>query len=87
MIDRESKQSFWKVVEECLVQIHRLEPMEARARSTDLRKRIEHPPRGLDGDDIYHAEPFDVACDIAGNAFDIATYRKKYDSIARKYNW
>ena len=87
MIDIKAKDTFWDVVEECLIAIHGLAKAEAHRRSIDLRTRIESTPAGMSSDILYHAEPFDVACDIAGSQLDLAQYRQKYEPILNCHNW
>lgn len=86
-LSRRAKDTFWRVVEDCLVIIHQLAPADARMRTNDLRVRVENPPRGIFGDLIYHDEPFDVACDLAGKKLDLANYRSIYDQILSQHNW
>ncbi len=81
------KDAFWEVVEDCLTDIHGLSRSEARRRSHVLRAEIESPPPGLSSDIFYHAEPFDVACDLAGNRLDIWQYRGQYDLILNRHHW
>lgn len=87
MIDIKAKDTFWEVVEECLIAIHGLTKPEAHRRSLDLRTRIESAPAGMSSDIFYHAEPFDVACDIAGNQLDVSQYRPHYEPILQRHNW
>jgi hypothetical protein len=87
VIDTKAKDTFWEVVEECLITIHGLAKLEAHRRSLDLRIRIEGTPSGMSSDVFYHAEPFDVACDIAGKQLNLSQYRRQYDSILQQYNW
>jgi hypothetical protein len=87
VIDIKAKETFWEVVEECLIAIHGLPKPEAHRRSLDLRTRIEAAPAGMSSDIFYHAEPFDVACDIAGNPLDISQYRQQYEPILHRHNW
>ncbi len=82
-----AKDAFWQVVKDCLIDIHGLSPSEAQKRSRDLRAEIESPPQGLSSDIFYHAEPFDVACDLAGNQLDVLQYRSQYDLILDRHNW
>ena len=82
-----ARDTFWQVVEDCLTDIHGLPPSEARRRSHDLRAEIESPPPGLSSDIFYHAEPFDVACDLAGNQLDVLQYRDRYDLILDRHHW
>ncbi len=86
-VDPRVKDAFWGVVRDCLVQIHKVPPADADQKTTDLRNRIERPPPGINPDMVYHDEPFDVACDIAGNKLDLATHRGQYDPILRAHNW
>lgn len=81
------REAFWRTVEECLVEFHQLSHAEAFRRVQDLRGRLDQPPLGLSGDLIYHDEPFDVACRIAGRTLDLASHRARYDSILAAYNW
>ena len=87
MIALKAKDAFWDVVEESLVEIHGLAKPDAHKRSMDLRTRIESPPTGMSSDIFYHAEPFDVACDIAGRQLDLSQYRLQYDLILNRHNW
>ena len=82
------KKAFWEVVKECLLKFHKLDANEADERIEKLRKAIKEPPGGVDEDLFYHAEPFDVACDLAGEPLALTkTLRKKYDDILKCRNW
>jgi hypothetical protein len=87
VIDIKTKETFWRVVEECLIAIHGLTKPEAHRRSLDLRTRIETAPEGMSSDIFYHAEPFDVACDIAGNQLNVSQYRQQYELILHRHLW
>ena len=87
MIDTKAKETFWKVVEECLIAFHSLAKSEAHRRTLNLRTRIESAPAGMLSDIFYHAEPFDVACDIAGMPLDPAQYRQQYEPILHRHHW
>ena len=87
MIDAKAKDTFWEVVEGCLIDIHGLSQHEAHRRSIDLRTRIESAPVGISSDIFYHAEPFDVACDIVGRQLDLSQYRRQYEPILHRHNW
>lgn len=86
-VDQTIKDAFWGAVEDCLVEIHKLRRPVAHHKREELRKRIESPPPGISSVLIYHAEPFYVACDIAGNQLDLSYYRPKYDAILSRHNW
>ena len=91
MIDLQAKDEFWSVVEECLQEFHHLSPVDAVQKSRELRRKLKSPPPGLPADlaseIIYHDEPFDVACDLAGQPLDLAQYRAPYDAILSLHNW
>lgn len=87
MIDARAKDAFWTVVEQCLVQIHRLGLSDAQQKCRELRDQIESPPTGMSGDMFYHSEPFDVACDLADKSLDLSEYRSGYEAILATYNW
>lgn len=89
MIDPKAAESFWQVVKSCLAQFHGFSESEAEQASRSFRKRIESPPTGLSSDIFYHAEPFDVACDLAENSLplDHPDYRQRYDLILNEHRW
>lgn len=86
-IPSRAKVAFWDVVMDCLVEFHQLALPVAQGRVSPLRAQIDQPPPGIDGDLIYHDEPFDVACRLAGKDLDLAQYRTRYDQILRRHNW
>ncbi len=88
-IGKKAKDAFWNVVEDCLVEVHGLPRQDAHQRSMDLRTRIESPLPGIgiSSEIFYHADPFDVACDIVGNQLDILQYFPQYDPILERHNW
>jgi hypothetical protein len=87
MINSDAKDRFWQIVEECLIMVHGLHQDVARRKSVDLRERLESPPTGMSSDMFYHAEPFDVACDIAKQARRLSDYRDKDAEILSRHNW
>ena len=87
MIRQQDKKAFWAVVRDCLVEIYGLSRSSARTRSKRLRDVMERAPERHYGDIFYHAEPFDVACDVAGKSLDLSQYRARYDAILNRHNW
>jgi hypothetical protein len=87
MIDKKAKDTFWGVVEDCLVEFHKLSKHDARQESLYLRTQIKSPPPGLSSEIFYHNDPFYVACDMMGNQFDLSQYYPKYDTILNQHNW
>jgi hypothetical protein len=69
MIPRDEAEAFWGVTRDCLIQFHGFPPADAAQGVASLREslaeiRVPHVEM------IYHAEPFDVACDIAKKQLD-----------------
>ena len=81
MVTEALKNAFWAAVADCLARFHGIEPQIAKARTFELRQTSESPPPGIDADLVYHAEPFDVACRVAGHDLDLAAFRASYDEI------
>ena len=92
-LDPGARNAYWEVVEDCLVEFHKRPRAKAVAETQDLRRQLEPPPKGIDGDVIYHDEPFYVACDIAGlhdtKEQDrlLQSYSQKYESIKAIHHW
>ncbi len=94
MIDVEAKDAFWRVVQDCLTDILGLTPADAHERSARLRERVESPPFGLSPDMVYHAEPIDIAYDLAGLEAGPAEYhnararhQEQYETILNRHRW
>lgn len=75
-LDKKTKDQFWNIVEDCLVELYKVPRGEAHRRRQDLREKIEYTPdetmkkafgRREDcmSDIFYHEEPLYVAEDIA----------------------
>jgi hypothetical protein len=86
-LDPRLKEEYWEVVVDCLTRFHQFSAADARARSEKLRASIEAPPEGISSEIFYHAEPFDVACDLAKRRLDPSRYRAEYDQILRQHAW
>src|SRR5437870_2377606 len=92
MYDPADAEVFWAVVKDCLEEIYGFSRTRASARSTRLRTTIEQaslrpssngqaPPRSL-RNLFYHAEPIDVAGDLAGRGQTLSEGDwRKYDII------
>jgi hypothetical protein len=79
------KEAFWGVVQDCLVEIHDLPKRQAATLAAGLRKRIETPPPGVVGEIFYHAEPFDVACDLAQRRLNIRDHARQYSALLSRH--
>ncbi len=64
-LSRSTKDAFWNVVHDCLVDLGAVPPAEARTLCTDRRAAVEFVPKHLRSNVYYHREPFEVASDLA----------------------
>lgn len=87
MIKTESKDIFWNVVKECLMAFHEFPECKAEEKTLELRQRLEEHPVGMSIDIVYHSEPYNIACNIAGQEKDILEDHEKYQKILLKNNW
>jgi hypothetical protein len=78
---------FWSAVEDCLVTFHHLTRCEASETVTGLWRRL---PLTLDdsnpafSDMIYHAEPWQIACNLADNDLPIADHQPEYQTLLER---
>jgi hypothetical protein len=87
MITTKNKAAFWGAVEDCLVEFHNLSRDVAHEKSATFRECIEALPRRTTEDIIYHEEPFYLACDLAGQRFELDPYRERYYQILDCRGW
>jgi hypothetical protein len=81
------KDDFWQIIEECLIQLHHKDPVDANQLVQDLRQKIENPPAGVVSELFYHSEPFDVACDLAGSQLRFDQGKFDYFDLLKKHYW
>ena len=82
------KDLYWDVVTACLQEIFGIQPGEAAARSLRLRKSIEGSSSKNRPGLFYHAEPLDVAADLACTGKELKKADlKKYAGILAKHPW
>lgn len=86
-LDLHAKSTFWKVVGDCLMEFHQCSQACADGKVAELRNSLKHPPRGVALDILYHAEPLDVACDLAARRLELSNYREVYEGILKRHNW
>jgi len=75
---------FWAAVEDCLVTFHRVQRCEAAEKVTNLWRRLPTAMSDADpalGDMIYHAEPWQVACNLADDDLPIAQHQSAYQAL------
>ncbi len=73
--------AFWAATVECLVRFHGHTYADARAGVAGFRDRISRAPVSRPDEMVYHDEPFNVACDIAGRELDRFAVMHEYDRI------
>jgi hypothetical protein len=76
-VSEDDKDVFWAVVQDCLREFHRMKPDAVRRKAKKIRKETDQLTTSQ-MELFYHAEPFDVANDIAGDPLDANTYRDRY---------
>jgi hypothetical protein len=86
MVTGEVAPRFWAAVEDCLVTFHQLKRCEAAEKVTGLWRRL---PTTVDkstpfAEMIYHAEPWQIACNLADEELPIADYQVKYQELLKQ---
>jgi hypothetical protein len=89
MVQASSASRFWSAVQDCLVEFHQFDRERAAENVTAAWRRIpweqERKPTHPSFDDmIYHAEPWSIACNLAGNDFPIGPNEPQYRQILRQ---
>jgi hypothetical protein len=84
-----SEAAYWRLVEATLTEVFGLQASEARRRLDGLMSRLADAPAAerLLG---LHAEPFQVAADLAGDAVlatDEASCAQHYKTLAMAHRW
>ena len=79
------RDAFWRVVRECLTRFHHLTEVDARDRVSLFRQHLDDAPADVPTDMVYHAEPFDVACNLAGNELDRIAFAKEYEELLDRH--
>lgn len=76
-----------EIVVECLVQFHRLAREAAQRQVHGMLSQLGRAPARVRKGGfrlITHAEPFNVACDLAERQLDLAQFREQYTRILDK---
>jgi len=80
IIPKDEQDHFWSVVRKCIRRFHACCASRTLAEATRLRKKV-NGMRIEQMELFYHAEPFDVACNLADNALDVKDYLDEYLEI------
>jgi hypothetical protein len=80
VIPKVDQDHFWSVVRQCIRTFHSRCATSTLLKATRLRKKINEMP--LEQMELfYHAEPFDVACDLAAHPLDVKEHWTEYLGI------
>ena len=84
MSTSDSDATYWRLVEECLVELHGLSRKDAKARWRDDRRRLERDGGPAVAELVYHDEPLYVANDLAGRDLDDRAVAAAYRAIQER---
>ena len=79
------RRAYWRVVEDCLVELYGLSRSEAETEIVELRARLKTLPKGMGSGFIFHQEPIHQAADLVGQDLSPETYGRKYDEILERH--
>ena len=83
VIPVDARQDYWRVVRSCIRVFHPKQSANALKKAARLRRTVEKLPiREMEL--FFHAEPFDVACDLAGHELKVEQYLNRYLRIRDK---
>jgi hypothetical protein len=83
IIPIDAQQDYWRVVRSCILVFHPKQATNALKKATRLRKTVERLPiREMEL--FFHAEPFEVAWDLAGHQLNLAKHLTRYLEIRDK---
>lgn len=83
VIPVDAQQDYWRVVRSCIRVFHPKQSANAFKKATRSRKTVEKLPiREMEL--FFHAEPFDVACDLAGHQLMVTHHLNLYLKIRDK---
>ena len=96
MISPTLETEFWAAVEDCLVRFHQFSEAEAKQKVRDLWRRLAQlqpsVPENVSrqetqrfDDMIYHAEPWYIACNLAGADIPLEPNRTAYEQILKDH--
>lgn len=77
--------AFWDTVRDSLIELHGLSSADAARRVLGLRQRLNDRPTDNTLDIIYHAEPFDVACNLAEHEIRWEDHQAAYRAISDRH--
>jgi hypothetical protein len=75
---------FWHRVTLCLADLHKLKFDDAESEASQFRRNFPSAATFENLDMIYHASPFEIACDIAGNRLSFSEFKSQYELILKQ---
>ena len=82
LLGSKNKENYWNAVTSCMVLLFEIEKERAVELTLNLMMRIEKPDHGNPNELFYHAEPFDVAKDLAQKPdVRFEDYQEEYEKI------
>lgn len=82
---RLDRRLYWRVVEDCLVELFGMARSEARRDAAELKARQKALPPDMDRDVIFHEEPINVASKWVDEQPPYKDYGEQYDRILERY--
>ena len=80
VISKDEQDHFWSVVRQCIRRFYPSCASSTLAKATRLRKKVSGMP--VEQMELfYHAEPFDVACNLADKPLDVTDRLDEYLKI------
>jgi len=77
VIPKDERDRFWSVVRQCIRKFH----VRCAASTLEAVTRLRREVNGMPIEQMvlfYHAEPFDVACNLANNPLDVKDHLDEY---------
>jgi hypothetical protein len=80
VIPKDEQDHFWVVVRQCIRKFHSRCASRTLPKAARLRRKVNDMP--VEQMELfYHAEPFDVACNLANDPLDVKDYLDEYLTI------
>ena len=80
IVPDDAQQEYWAVVEHCIREFHPKCSASALNKLAELQKKLMKG--SLEEFELFfHAEPFDIACDLASHQLHVENHMKRYLEI------
>jgi hypothetical protein len=76
---------YWRVVEDCLVELFGMSRSEAKGDVAEMKARLKALPPDIDRDIIYHDEPLNVASRWVGEKPPYGDHGAQYERILERH--